>query len=147
VSDPKSDALRERQSLNPRPDRVRDEKFGVHPFFDPCDLVQVKYEMLRAVRADGESVVDVAKRFGFTRQTWYRAAWAFDAGGLPGLVPERPGPKNPRKLTPEIVGALLRARRRDPALTYRQLVDMVAERYGFSVHERSIQRAISRQKK
>jgi hypothetical protein len=38
-----------------------------HEFFDPRDLVQVKYEMLRRVRIDGASVSQAARDFGFSR--------------------------------------------------------------------------------
>ena len=37
--------------------QVRDPLFtSGSPFFDPRDLVQVKYELLRRVRVDGDSV-------------------------------------------------------------------------------------------
>ena len=44
---PKRQALRQTGTLNPRPDRVTDELFADSDFFDPNDLLQVKYEMLR----------------------------------------------------------------------------------------------------
>jgi hypothetical protein len=40
--------------LNPSPERVTDELF--QEFFDPRDLVQVKYEMLRRVQTEGQPV-------------------------------------------------------------------------------------------
>ena len=49
-------ALRRHGCLHRHPERVRDERFINHEFFDPEDLVQVKYEMLRRVppgRRDG----------------------------------------------------------------------------------------------
>ena len=48
--DPKVEALRAERSLNPRPGEVRDPSFASSEFFDPRDLVQVKYEMVRQVR-------------------------------------------------------------------------------------------------
>lgn len=37
-------------------DQVSDELFVDNPLFDPRDLLQVKYEMLRRVRVDGHAV-------------------------------------------------------------------------------------------
>ena len=54
--DPKVQALRAERSLNPRPEAVRDEQFARSEFLDARDLVQVKYEMVRRARVDGESV-------------------------------------------------------------------------------------------
>jgi transposase len=147
MPDSKTQSLRARHSFNSAADKVRAPLFGENPFFDPCDLVQVRYEMLRAVWVDGESVVEAADRFGVTRQTWYRAAWSFEREGLAGLVPDRPGPKNPRKLLPGIVDDLVRIRRRDPAVTYRQLAEIVERRWGVRVHQQSVARAIARSKK
>src|ERR687888_298362 len=44
---PKIRALLEEGTLNLTPEQVRDPKFQQNEFFDPRDLVQVKYEMLR----------------------------------------------------------------------------------------------------
>jgi len=44
---PKVTALLAEGTFNPAAERVRDPKFREHDFFDPCDLVQVKYELLR----------------------------------------------------------------------------------------------------
>ena len=47
--DAKSSALRQHRCLHPRPHLVTDELFVTNAFFDPRDLLQVKYEMLRRV--------------------------------------------------------------------------------------------------
>ena len=45
----KIDALKEEGALNPAPEKLRDPKFHDSEFFDPHDIVQVRYEMLRRV--------------------------------------------------------------------------------------------------
>ena len=50
--DSKSRALREHGALHPRPNQVHDPLFQHSEFFDPRDLVLVKYEMLRRVRVE-----------------------------------------------------------------------------------------------
>src|SRR5215469_6719647 len=102
--DPKEAALRAARSLNPRPEAVRDDVCAAGPgFFDARDLVQVKYEMVRRVRAEGQPVTAAAAAFGFSRPSFYQAAAAVDAGGLAALVPARPGPRAAHKLTGEVV--------------------------------------------
>src|ERR1700730_7841454 len=92
--DDKAAALRRHHALNPRALAVSDSAFtSGNDFFDARDLVQVKYEMLRRVNEDGEPVTQAAADFGFSRPSFYQAQAVFEAEGLPGLIPERPGPK------------------------------------------------------
>ena len=142
--DPKVEALRAERSLNPRPEAVTDEEFGSSEFFDARDLVQVKYEMVRRVRVDGDAVSRSAAAFGFSRPSFYEAAAAVDANGLAGLVPARPGPRRAHKLTEEIVGFARQAREADPALRPADLAGLIAERFGLAVHPRSVERALAR---
>jgi hypothetical protein len=85
-----------------RPPMVTDEQFAAAGFFDTRDLVQVKYEMVRAVREDDVPVTQAAAAFGFSRQSYYATAAALEAGGLPALVPAKPGPKKAHKLTAQV---------------------------------------------
>jgi transposase len=151
AAEPASDkvaALRRHHALNPRPGAVRDPAFvATNPFFDPRDLVQVKYEMLRRVREDRQSVSETAADFGFSRPSFYQAQSGFTQAGLPGLVPQRPGPRRAHKLTVAAVDLLATARAQDPALTSDQLTQILAEELGIQVHRRSVERALARRKK
>src|SRR5215212_1660698 len=82
--DPKVEALRAERSLNPRPGAVTDERFAGSEFLDARDLVQVKYEMVRRARVDGDPVRRAAEAFGFSRPSFYAAQAALDRGGLRG---------------------------------------------------------------
>jgi transposase len=144
--DPKVAALRAERSLNPRPEAVVDDAFGSSEFFDARDVVQVKYEMVRRVRVDGVPIARSAAAFGFSRPSFYQAAAAVDAHGLAGLVPARPGPKRAHKLTDEIVAFARRAREDEPVLRSTDLVELIADRFGISVHPRSVERALARVK-
>ena len=146
-ADAKTRVLREHGCLNPHAETVRDELFQSNAFFDPRDLVQVRYEMLRRVREDGVPVSHAAASFGVSRPTWYQAQRAYEAGGLPGLLPDRPGPRRPHKLNDEVVEALQAAKSEQPELTAAELVELVRARFGISVHRRSIDRALERGKK
>ena len=142
--DPKEEALRAARTFNPRPDAVRDPEFGTSGFFDARDLVQVKYEMVRRVQVDGASVVGAAAAFGFSRPSFYQAEAAVDAHGLAGLVPTRPGPRRAHKLTDQIVAFARQAREEDPALRAADLAERIEQRFGISVHPRSVERALAR---
>jgi transposase len=142
--DPKVAALREARALNPRPEAVTDQAFAAGGFLDARDLVQVKYEMVRRVHVDGQPVSAAAAAFGFSRPSWYAAAEALDANGLPGLLTERPGPRRAHKLTAEIVDFLEQALGDDPSLRAAGLAAVVADRFGITVHPRSVERALAR---
>jgi transposase len=144
----KSTALRHHHALNPRPEAVVDPAFtSDSPFFDARDLVQVKYEMLRRVREEGRPVTEAAASFGFSRPSFYEAQASFEIGGLPGLLPQRPGPKRAHKLSEEIVEHLERALAETPSLNSQQLAGMVEAEFGHRVHRRSVERALARRKK
>lgn len=142
--DPKVEALRAQRSLNPRPEAVVDEQFASSEFFDPRDLVQVKYEMVRRVQLEGEPVTGTAKAFGFSRPSLYDAAAAVEAEGLAGLVAARPGPRQAHKVTGEVVAFIEARLAADTSLKPRQLVDAIEQEFGIRVHPRSIERALVR---
>jgi len=142
--DPKAEALQASRTLNPHPESVVDEQFSTSAFFDARDLVQVKYEMVRRVRVEGEQVSGMAAAFGFSRPSFYEAAAALERDGLPGLVPAKPGPRHAHKLTDEVLDhaeALLAA---DASLRPADLVEPLATHLGVRVHPRSIERALTR---
>lgn len=146
-ADAKTRALKEHGCLNPNAETVRDELFASNAFFDPRDLLQVRYEMLRRVREDGVPVSRAAASFGVSRPTWYQAQRAWEAGGLPGLLPDRPGPRRPHKLGEDVVEALREAKGERPEMTAADLVELVRERFGITVHRSSVGRALAREKK
>ena len=101
--DAKETSLAAARCLNPHPEQVRDPGFGSSEFFDARDAVQVKYEMVRKVKADGAPVTAAAAAFGYSRPSYYEAAAALERSGLEGLVPPRPGPRGAHKLTEQIL--------------------------------------------
>lgn len=140
-------SLEEHGSLNRRPEAVRAPLFAEHDFFDPEDLVQVKYEMLRRVRVDGETVSAVAAEFGLTRPSFYAARERFESEGLAGIIPRRSGPHGGHKLSEEVVDFLEEVLAAAPSTRPSQLVDRVQQQFGRHVHVRSIERALNRRRK
>ena len=142
--DPKVQTLREERCLNPRPEAVHDPAFASSEFLDARDLVQVKYEMVRRVRVDGDAVSRTVADYGFSRPSFYEAAAALDADGLAGLVPARPGPRRAHKMSDEVVTFAQRRLQADPELRPADLVGPIEHRFGVRVHPRSIERALAR---
>src|SRR6266567_4201360 len=66
ITPAKRKALLASGTLNPHPEAVRSELFHTD-FFDPYDLAQVKYEMLRAHSVDEDAVAEVCRQFGVSR--------------------------------------------------------------------------------
>lgn len=145
--DAKAAALRAAGALHPRPDRVQDEAFAHHAFFDRRDRVQVKYEMLRRHRVDGRPVTDVAAAFGASRQTFYMTLAAFTTGGIPGLLPRPRGPQRAHKCTDGILDFVQRWRAEHEAVTPARAVQAVQRRFGVTIHPRSLLRALARREK
>jgi transposase len=141
-------ALEKRHALNPQPEKVTDPTFvSGGDFFDAQDLVQVKYEMLRRVQKDGQSVIKATAAFGFSRPSFYRTQQAFVAEGLPGLLPERPGPRRGHKITPEVIAFLDQIVAQEPLLGAKDLAARIQARFNLTVHPRSIQRSLARRLK
>jgi transposase len=145
--DPKIERLRRMGILNPAPQRVRAPWFQSGDFFDPHDLLQTKYEMLRHVQVEGASKADAAALFGMSRPTFYQAEAAFAREGLAGLLPRQRGPKGAHKLTAEVMSFIDQRRQGDQPMSARALAQEIASSLGLSVHPRSIERAIARKKK
>jgi len=143
----KRQTLRRHGTLNPQPDSVTHPLFQNSNFFDPDDLLQVKYEMLRQVHVDRDSISEAARAFGFSRPSFYQAHSAFQQDGVFGLFPHKRGPQGGHKLTSEVMEFILQQRFEDPTLTPEQLAQAIQKRFRVQVHPRSIQRRLLAEKK
>lgn len=142
--DPKLEALRERGTLNPKPERVLDQLFRESEFFDARDLLQVKYEMIRRVEIERTPVARAAQAFGFSRPSFYEAQTAFSEGGLPALLPKKRGPRGAHKLGQEVLAFIEELRAGDSTVAASNIVQLLKERFGLTVHRRSVERALVR---
>lgn len=147
VYSPKEHTLRNNGTLNPRPDAVHDGLFRTSDFFDGCDLLQVRYEMLRRVAVDGWSVTQATHAFGCSRPVFYHARTAFEHAGLQGLIPHKRGPKDAYKLSADVMAYILPLLQATPQPSSQQLTQAVVEHFGRLVHPRSIVRAVARHEK
>lgn len=144
MADPKAQKrahLREAGLLNPQPERVEDPLFEQAPeFFDAEDHLQVRYEMLRAHLVDRRPIRAICGRFGVSRQTFYNLQAKFLGQGTGGLLPKRPGPKGPRKLTAEVLAFVSERLVSDDAPSTAELREQIQERFGVALHRRTIEK-------
>ena len=135
-------ALQDSGTFNPRSGRARHSLFARSEFFDPQDLVQLKYETLRALEKDGYSLAQAAGEFGLSRPTIYQAQAHFQKGGLQGLLPRQRGPKRPHKLTDEVFEHLQDLRAKEPGLSTEELARRLRQRFKIKLHRRTIEKAL-----
>lgn len=136
-------ALSAQGATHPHPETVTDPLFRDSAFFDPNDLVQVKYEMLRSVQKEGRAVVEAAQAFGLSRPVFYVTQDLFQREGLPGLLPRKRGPKRAHKLNDEAMAVLLEAiEDAGRMLKGEELAALLLRRCGVEAHPRSILRRL-----
>jgi hypothetical protein len=80
--DSKAHFLAQWGALHPHPERVQDALFHAGTFYDPRDLIQVRYEMVRRFRVNGQAARAVACSLGVSRELLYMLAQAFQARDL-----------------------------------------------------------------
>jgi transposase len=143
---PKVKVLLEEGTLNPAPEKVRDPKFRENEFFDPRDLVQVKYEMLRRVSLESASVTDATEEYGVSRPTYYQTKANFDKAGVAGLVPQKRGPRGPHKLQGEALAFVEQQLVVGQPVRARQLAKLLRQKFALTIHPRTIERAVAGKK-
>lgn len=143
----KKKVLKQQGVFNHQSHKVTDPAFRDNSFFDPDDLAQVKYEMVRQVCCEGVSVSEAARSFGMSRPTVYLAREAIEREGLLGLAPKKSGPQTRHKLNAEVMSFIHETRKEDSSVNSQKLAEMVTEKFLISIHPRSIERALTAEKK
>jgi transposase len=139
-------ALGEEGTLNPAPEKVRDPKFREVEFFDPRDLVQLKYEMLRRVSVEHASVTDATEEYGVSRPTYYQTKAHFNQAGIAGLVPKKRGPRGPHKLQGKVLAFVEQQLIEGEPIRARELAKLIRQHFDLEVHPRTIERAVAGKK-
>ena len=138
----KAQTLKDDGTLNSTPEAVKDRKFWEGEFFDPLDLVQVKYEMLRSVRIENATITDATEEYGFCRPTYYQAKSNFEKNGIGGLLPRKRGPRGPHKLQDEVLKFLEQHVTPGRPIRARALSALVKQEFNFEIHPRTIERSL-----
>ncbi|MFX0139238.1 MAG: transposase [Candidatus Hodarchaeota archaeon] len=136
----KTEYLKESGSFNPNTSKVKDELFLEKDFFDPRDIIQVKYEMLRKVSKEKCSVKDAVHLFGMSRQYYYKLKDVFEQKGITGLLPDKRGPKGSFKVTEDIIDFIEKTVKEEPSLNNQQIAQKIESRFHVVIHPRTIER-------
>ena len=109
-------------------------------------VAEQRYQAVLAVIQDGETVTDVAARFGVRRQTVHEWLAKYEAGGLENLGDRSHRPRScPHQMPAEVEVALVELRRGHPTWGPRRLVHELGRRGVRSVpSESAVYRALVR---
>ena len=147
VKKEKSRRLKKEGTLHPRPQKVTTGLINQSGFFDPEDLMQMKYEMLRTVNMNEKSITDAARSFGLSRVAFYHAREQYQEGGLAGLLPARRGPRSAHKLTQKVLTFIDEQMKvtsgRDD---WEEISRKIQVKFNIKIHPRSIRRAVKGKK-
>ena len=136
-------ALIEEGTLNLAPEKVQDPKFRDGEFFDPHDIVQVKYEMLRRVSVENASVTSATEEYGVSRPTYYQTRASFEEAGIAGLAPRKRGPQGPHKVRGAVLAFIQEKRMDGEPIRARQLAEQIRKKFDLDIHPRTIERAVA----
>jgi transposase len=136
-------ALQASGTFNPRAGHVQHPLFQQSSFFDPEDLLQLKYEALRALEVETYPIAKAARDFGLSRPTIYEAQNQFQEHGLEGLLPHKRGPKAAHKLTEEILQYVKDQVASVSDIKAEELARRVRQRFAVKLHPRTIQKALN----
>jgi len=140
----KTEFLRAEGLLNPKPERVLQNLFQSLDFFDPLDLPQVRYEMLRSARVEDSSVKEACRLFGFSREYFYKLERNFMDRGYVALLGSTKGRRPLIALNQEIIHFLVHRKMAESQLTGEELRKELLEVYQVECSRRTVERVLER---
>lgn len=140
----KKDFLKAEGLLNPRPERVTHPIFQSLDFFNPLDLPQVRYELLRAARAEDASVAEACRLMGFSREYFYRLDRDFMERGYVALLGSPRGRRPLIALNQEIVNFIVHRKLEQPRLSGEKLRKEILTLYKVECSRRTVERIVEK---
>jgi len=144
MSETKKDFLNKEGLLNRRPERITHPLFLTLDFFDPLDLPQVKYELMRSARVDNISVTEACRLFGFSREYFYRLEKAFMKHGYVSVIGSAMGRRPIIALNQEIVSFIVHRKMEEPRLSGKALRKEILHQYSIDCSGRTVERIIEK---
>lgn len=142
----KVEILKANGTYNKRHNSVKKPEFMEDGFYDPMDVVQVKYEMLRDAEDSGRPIGAVAGEFGFSRTAYYNIKESFENSGMSSLVPEKPGPRRPRKLTEALQEFIDEYVDSHPGASATAIAEAIESERGETISKRTVERYAAKKK-
>ena len=125
--------------------KVTEQHFVNDDFYDPQDLVQVKYEMLRTAKETERNIGEIASKYGFSRAAFYKIKTTYEKEGISAFVPEKSGPKNARKLTKNHQEFIDDHIKQNPNASSASIAALLYKERGLSISKRTVERYRSNQ--
>lgn len=144
MTDSKKKFLEQEGLLNPKPERVSHPLFETLNFFDPLDLPQIRYEMIRAARVENISVAQTCKLFGFSREYFYRLERSFMERGYASLLGSTMGRRPIIALNQEIVNFIVHRKIEQPKLSGENLRQEIRQLYNVDCSRRTVERIVEK---
>ena len=124
-------------------EHVKADLFVTHPFFDPEDKAQVRYEMLRRREVERAPLEISCREFGFTRESYRHLLERFRSEGMGGLFNRKVGRRNPLKTNDQVRRLLRHEHDRNPSLRPEELARLCHEQTGVSISRRTVYRVLA----
>ncbi len=140
MTETKKKFLEQEGLLNPKPERVSHPLFETLDFFDPFDLPQIRYEMIRAGRVENISVADACKLFGFSREYFYKLERAFMARGYVALLGSTMGRRPIIALNQEVANFIVHRKIEEPKVSGESLRQEIRQFYNVDCSRRTVER-------
>lgn len=110
---------------------------------EPTDAIAWKLTMLlEAALAGEESIEKTARRYGYTREHFYKIKKQYEEGGCLSLSDKPKGPKVNYKRTDEIEKQIIRHRFLDPEANS-EVIAQKMNQSGHAISQRSVERTIN----
>ncbi len=109
---------------------------------DPNDEVALKFAMLIEGECGPQTRLDVARRYGYSRQRYFQLRTAFSTDGTKALVSDKRGPKTHYRRSMEVVCQVIRHRYLDRDASSAVITQKLRQ-CGFKISKRSVDRVFA----
>ena len=140
----KESRLKESNTYNPKSDMITASIFANNQLMDPKDLLQVRYELVRAIKCESKPIREICSEYGVSVSTARRYAEDLKKGGLIALVPEQKGPSGPTKLTKEASDFIDAYRKKNPESSGGKIHSALESKLHTGVSKRTVERYLSK---
>ena len=144
MAENKKKFLKQEGLLNPKPERISHALFETLDFFDPLDLPQVRYEMIRAARVEKNTVAEACKFFGFSREYFYKLERAFMARGYVALLGSTMGRRPIIALNQEVINFIVHRKIEETQLSGENLRQEIKRLYNVDCSRRTVERVVEK---
>ena len=140
----KKSRLIESNTFNTKCDKITAKIFADNELMDPQDLLQVRYEMVRAIEYEKKPIREICTEYGVSVTTARRYLDDLRNGGMIALVPEPKGPSGPTKLTKEAAGFIEDFLKEHPGASGGKVHNALEAKLHLGISKRTVERFLSK---